>query len=196
MIEVIDYGGGNLGSMRRCLERLDIAYRLVGGDEQPTLSGDHPLLFPGVGAFGPAMTTLNQRGLTDRIRGMVKEGVPYLGVCIGLQVLFERSEEAPSVKGLGLLPGVIGKFTEGKVPQIGWNKLIAAQPKTPEGHVYFVNSYYPQPESHELVLYEADYHTRFCAAARYGAVTAFQFHPEKSGEFGHQLIADWVKRYV
>lgn len=204
-LEVIDYGGGNLGSMQRCLERLDISYRLVGGPEQPPLSGDCALLFPGVGAFGAAMATLGERGLTDRIQAMVNDGVPYLGVCIGLQVLFEWSEEAPRVPGLGLLPGVIKRFTEGKVPQIGWNYVsvpektqekLAEKATPPAGHVYFVNSYYPQPEADELVLYQAHYHRQFCAAAQHDNITAYQFHPEKSGEFGHQLIADWVTRHA
>ena len=133
MLEIIDYGGGNLGSMTRCLERLDIPYKRVGGDSRSSVSaqpsGDCPVLFPGVGAFGAAMQNLHERALTDRIRGLVNEGVPYLGVCIGLQVLFEYSEEAPDVPGLGLLPGVIKHYRRGKVPQIGWNRLKADRPR-------------------------------------------------------------------
>ncbi len=197
MIEMIDYGGGNVGSMERCLQRLGLEFTRVGGDDDPKPSGEHALLFPGVGAFGAAMHQLKERKLTERLRGMIREGVPYLGVCIGLQVLFEWSEEAPQVPGLGVLPGVIKQFRGGrnhiKIPQIGWNQIHAskANPKAPTGHVYFVNSYHPVPEFDELVLYTADYHTNFCAAAQHDKVTAYQFHPEKSGEFGHQLISDW-----
>ena len=242
-MEIIDYGGGNLGSMTRCLERLDIPYRRVGGDSRSSVSaqpsGDCPLLFPGVGAFGAAMQHLADRALTDRIRGLVNDGVPYLGVCIGLQVLFEYSEEAPDVPGLGLLPGVIKHYRRGKVPQIGWNRLQpvfnlnqALTSKEPldwaptseaptslspletkrqalrsfvanqgeSATAYFVNSYYPVPDAPELTLFTADYYGEFCAAAQLidgqRNITAFQFHPEKSGYFGHDLIQEWVTHVV
>ena len=243
MLEIIDYGGGNLGSMTRCLERLDIPYKRVGGDSRSSASsqpsGECPVLFPGVGAFGAAMQNLQERALTDRIRGLVNDGVPYLGVCIGLQVLFEYSEEAPEVPGLGLLPGVIKQYRRGKVPQIGWNRLqpvfkldqaLSAnaplqQALTSEDPAflsplevkrqalqtfvsnqgdsacaYFVNSYYPVPDAPELTLFTADYYGEFCAAAQLidgqRNITAFQFHPEKSGHFGHDLIQEWVTHVV
>ncbi|MDH4379690.1 MAG: hypothetical protein QE263_07275 [Vampirovibrionales bacterium] len=244
MLEIIDYGGGNLGSMTRCLERLDIPYKRVGGSGRSSVSaqpsGNYPLLFPGVGAFGAAMQHLHDRALTDRIRGLVNDGVPYLGVCIGLQVLFESSEEAPDVPGLGLLPGVIKHYRRGKVPQIGWNALkegpiklnsalttndplnkasteenlatlspleakrqalrvfVAQQGES--ATAYFVNSYYPVPDAPELTLFTADYYGDFCAAAQLidsqRNITAFQFHPEKSGPFGHQLIQEWMTHVV
>ncbi len=243
MLEIIDYGGGNLGSMTRCLERLDIPYRRVGGDSRSSVSaqpsGDCPILFPGVGAFGAAMQHLHDRALTDRIRGLVNDGVPYLGVCIGLQVLFEYSEEALEVPGLGLLPGVIKQYRRGKVPQIGWNRLqavnnldqaltvqdpldLASASKNlatlspleqkrqalrafvanqgQSATAYFVNSYYPVPDAPELTLFTADYYGEFCAAAQLidaqRNITAFQFHPEKSGHFGHNLIQEWVRHVV
>jgi imidazole glycerol-phosphate synthase subunit HisH len=190
MIDVIDYGGGNLGSMTRCLDRLNAEYCITGADNPP--QGNNPLLFPGVGAFGAAMANLNQSGMTNRIRALVKEGTPYLGICIGLQVLFDSSEEAPGIQGLGLLPGRVVQFTQGKVPQVGWNWVEAQQTGWPSGYVYFVNSYYPHPESPEAALYQADYFGPFTAAVRQENITAFQFHPEKSDAFGQTLIERWL----
>lgn len=190
MIDVIDYGGGNLGSITRCLDRLEAEYRITGANNPP--KGDHPLLFPGVGAFGAAMGNLNQSGMAGLIRQLVKEGTPYLGICIGLQVLFDSSEEAPGIQGLGLLPGKVVQFTQGKVPQVGWNWVEAKQANWPSGYVYFVNSYFPQPESSKAALYEAHYFGLFTAAVRQDNITAFQFHPEKSDAFGQSLIERWL----
>jgi imidazole glycerol-phosphate synthase subunit HisH len=190
MIDVIDYGGGNLGSVTRCLDRLEADYRITSTDNPP--QGKNPLLFPGVGAFGAAMANLNQSGMADRIRTLVKEGTPYLGICIGLQVLFDSSEEAPGIQGLGLLPGKVVQFTQGKVPQVGWNWVETRQPDWPSGYVYFVNSYYPQPEAMSATLYQADYFGAFTAAVRQDNITAFQFHPEKSDAFGQSLIERWL----
>jgi imidazoleglycerol phosphate synthase glutamine amidotransferase subunit HisH len=230
MIDVIEYGGGNLGSVLRCLERLEVPYQTVNAQRLP--SGDNPLLFPGVGAFGAAMMKLNQEGLSDCIRTLVRQGTPYLGICIGLQVLFERSEEAPGIAGLGLLPGEIKRFQSIplspsgsasqnepgspvnttiqsdlipknsqslpkspvlKIPQIGWNWVEPLQSGWDGGFVYFVNSYYPQPEQADAILYQADYGKPFTAAVRRNNITAFQFHPEKSGPFGQALIARWLE---
>lgn len=190
MIDVIDYGGGNLGSVTRCLDRLEAAYQITGSDNPP--QGNHPLLFPGVGAFGAAMANLNQSGMADRIRSLVKSGTPYLGICIGLQVLFDSSEEAPGISGLGLLPGKVVQFKQGKVPQVGWNWVEAQQTGWPSGYVYFVNSFYPQPESPQAALYHANYHGTFTAAVKQDHITAFQFHPEKSDLFGQSLIERWL----
>lgn len=197
MIEVIDYGGGNLGSVLRCLKRLDIPYRLVeGGDSQP--SGKAPLLLPGVGSFGAVMRSLQERRLIEPIQSLVSDGTPYLGICLGLQILFESSEESPDVPGLSLLKGTVRRYRTNpeplKIPQIGWNKIEMPPsnketvfPK--EGFVYFVNSYYADPADPAVTLYTANYAGPFCAAVRQGAMLAFQFHPEKSGAFGHQLLA-------
>ena len=197
MIEVIDYGGGNMGSMTRCLERLGVQYRLTSSENPP--SGEVPVLFPGVGAFGSAMTHLTQSGLADRLRGLLNNGTPYLGICIGLQVLFEHSEESPGTPGLGVIPGSVVKFKTGKVPQIGWNWVTSSQPGWNSGYVYFVNSYYPQlkhGKSDTDTLYTADYHGAFTAAVQTGNITAFQFHPEKSGTFGQALLQQWIHHYA
>ena len=180
MVEVVDYGGGNLGSVDRALQRLDQPYRLT---DQP--GGNHPLILPGVGSFGAVMHSLEQKNLDQRIKQIIQEKTPFLGICVGLQVLLEESEESPGVPGLALIPGKVVRFQAPKVPQIGWNRING-------GFVYFVNSYYAQLENPEHLWYEADYHGPFCAALRHQNISAFQFHPEKSGEFGQQLLQEWL----
>ncbi len=199
LIDVVDYGGGNLGSALRCLSRLGCEYRLVGGEhsENSLPTGENPLLFPGVGAFGAAMANLEKDGLGNRVRELVRAGTPYLGICIGLQVLFEGSEEAPDTPGLGLIPGKVVRFTQGKVPQIGWNRIEPAgatheKDGWDSGHVYFVNSYYPQLADPTDALYNAYYYAPFTAAVKRKNILAFQFHPEKSGPFGQELIRRWL----
>lgn len=195
-IHLVDIGVGNIGSVARCLDRLEISYDRVTPDAPP--DGSRPVVVPGVGSFGGIMSALSQNGLDARLKALGQEGVPYLGLCVGLQVLFEQSEENPGVSGLGLFPGRVVKFKSGKVPQIGWNQVTATQghPDWPEGFVYFVNSYFVEPGETSDVLYEAVYQQRFCAAAQRGSITAFQFHPEKSGAFGHHLIQKWLRQVV
>jgi len=191
VVDLIDIGAGNFGSMSRCLERLGIPYRVVGPDSPP--QGDRPLILPGVGSFGGFMQALRRNGFDQILMALLREGTPYLGVCVGLQVLFESSAEAPGVKGLGLIPGHVAPYRSGKVPQVGWNQIHSCQPDTwDDGFVYFVNSYYAIPTAHDAILYLADYSGPFCAAVQAAHLTAFQFHPEKSGAFGHSLMARWV----
>lgn len=190
MLDLINCGG-NIGSITRCFTRLEVGYRLIeNGDD---LSGGNPLVLPGVGSFGALMSNLDSAGFTEKLRELVKSGAPLLGICVGLQVLFEKSEESSETPGLGLIKGEIVRFREGKIPQIGWNRI---EPKADSGfepgYVYFVNSYYAAPEDDEVTLYTADYHGPFCAAVKSGNILAFQFHPEKSGEFGHGLIRRWL----
>jgi len=193
MIDVVEYGAGNTGSILRCLDRLEMNYQRVHGLHLP--SGDNPILFPGVGAFGAAMANLTQSALAERLRCLLKTGTPYLGICIGLQVLFEQSEEAPDIAGLCVLSGQVVRFQNGKVPQIGWNWIKPTQPGWEAGYVYFVNSYYPKPDDPDSCLYKADYHGTFSAAVQTGNITAFQFHPEKSGAFGQTLLRRWLTRH-
>ena len=196
-VDVIDYGGGNVGSLLRSLERLNIPYQLFAGEpssENPFPTGKNPIILPGVGAFESLMQALHQRGHVAVLKKLVQDQkVPFLGVCVGLQVLFEGSEEASdSCEGLGFLKGKVVKFTQGKVPQIGWNYVNAKQAGWQEGFVYYVNSYYAAPEDASAVLFESVYEgTAFCGAVAKENITAFQFHPEKSGEFGQALIAHW-----
>ena len=193
-VDLVDVGGGNIGSVKRCLERLEIDFNEANLSSPPT--GDKPVVLPGVGAFGPVMDHLRANGFDNRVRDLVKSGTPFLGICVGMQILFDSSEEAPGVKGLGLVPGTVKKFQQGKVPQIGWNLVEREKNKGeafPEnGYVYFVNSFYPSPSSNDAVLYWSDYYVRFCAAVKQDNITAFQFHPEKSGSFGQELLLSWV----
>lgn len=194
MLELVDYGGGNLGSLKRCLHRLDLDYRSIGPEDSP--SGEVPLVLPGVGAFGAVASGLERGGLVQRVVSAVREGTPFLGICVGLQILLEGSEESPGSPGLGLVEGRVVRFQAPKVPQIGWNKIQPKQPDWPTGFVYFVNSYHAAPADPSVVLYEADYAGDFCAAVKYDNVCAFQFHPEKSGAFGHQLLRHWYEDAV
>ena len=193
-VDLLDYGGGNTGSVIRCLERLEISFNRVRTPEQ--LSGDRPLILPGVGAFGATMESLQTKELAEPLCDIVRSGTPFLGICVGLQVLFESSVESPGVAGLGLMRGKIERFSgqDGlKVPQMGWNRIQPVnRPGAPEGYVYFVNAFYAVPEDPATVLYKADYGGPFCAAVQQDNITAFQFHPEKSGLFGHDLVKRWM----
>ncbi len=188
-VELVDYGGGNVGSVRRCLDRLEIPYKNVDATNQP--SGNRPVIVPGVGAFGEVMRSLQRGDLDRQIKTVVNNGTPFLGICVGMQILFESSEESPGVPGLSLLEGDVVKFVADKVPQIGWNQIESGN--TPVGFVYFVNSFYARPTRPEVVLYEAEYGGTFCAAVKTANITAFQFHPEKSGAFGAELLSRWVE---
>ncbi|CAN5252925.1 imidazole glycerol phosphate synthase subunit HisH [soil metagenome] len=201
-VDLVTSIGGNLGSVARSLTRLGVKFNQVDLNNPP--DGSRPIILPGVGAFGAVMASLRQGKFDQTIKALVQAGTPFLGVCVGMQVLFDSSEEAPGVAGLGLIKGRVVKYTEGKVPQTGWNEVKAVTDKNgnddnrswPTGFVYFVNSYYAKPESDEVTLYEANYFGSFCAAVSTGNITAFQFHPEKSGEFGESLLKRWVSNVV
>lgn len=181
-LELLDYGGGNLASLQRCLERLELPYVLTASP-----SGERPVVLPGVGAFGAVMGALEPS--RARLCEVVRAGTPFLGICVGLQVLLSSSEESPGAVGLGLVSGSVRKFAARKVPQMGWNRIWG---DGREGFVYFVNSYHAVPDDPSAVWMRADYEGEFCAALRVGNIAAFQFHPEKSGDFGHALVREWA----
>jgi glutamine amidotransferase len=193
MIDLVDIGVGNIGSVSRCLERLYVPYQRVGPNKFP--EGGNPILLPGVGSFSGIMNALRTNEFDQYLKTLIQAGTPYLGLCVGLQILFDESDESPGIQGLSLLPGRVVRYTQGKVPQVGWNLIYPrnpAQSAAASGYVYFVNSYYAQPQRPDDVLYEGHYHVPFCAAVQRDNITAFQFHPEKSGVFGHTLIHRWV----
>jgi imidazole glycerol phosphate synthase glutamine amidotransferase subunit len=203
LVEVLDYGGGNLGSLTRALQRLGQPYKLVGGHangEWPT--GRYPVVLPGVGAFGAMMQALAERQLLASLNELNQQAVPLLGICVGLQVLFEGSDETPDVPGLGWLPGRVVKLPCHKVPQIGWNWLqpSGAHCDTwPAGHAYYVNSFVAPLATTpaHAVLYTSTYEGySFCGAVQAGHLTAFQCHPEKSGPFGAGLLAHWLHQHA
>jgi glutamine amidotransferase len=155
-------------------------------------SDANPVVLPGVGAFGAVMESLVRANLAPMLIERIASGAPFLGVCVGMQCLFEKSEESPGVAGLGVIKGEVVRFREGKVPQIGWNRIEPAKTGFDPGYVYFVNSYHCVPCDESAVLYKADYFGAFCAAVKKDNITAFQFHPEKSVEFGQGLLRRWI----
>jgi cyclase len=204
MIGVIDYGAGNLGSMLNALKRLNIQARLVRGPEElnPSSSPFERVVFPGDGHFASAMSSLNKTGCAQAVRLWIKAGKPFLGVCIGLQLLFEESEEAPGVAGLGVIKGRVRKFPGPKIPQIGWNKTIALRSGgvfekiPPESYFYYIHSYYVEPEDGAFLSANAEYYLSYCAAIEHESLAAVQFHPEKSGRTGAALLENWAQGRV
>lgn len=195
MIGIIDYGAGNLKSVKNALENLGIDSRLITG--LPEFAGLSGVILPGVGSFGEAMEQLNRRGLAGPIRDYAGSGRPFLGICLGLQLLFDRSEESPEAEGLGIFPGVIRRIpSDGglKVPHIGWNSLHLCRTggifqNTREGDfTYFVHSYYLDAADRSIVAATTRYGVEIDAAVEQGKVSACQFHPEKSGETGLAIL--------
>lgn len=199
MIAIIDYDAGNLRSVEKAMNYLGYE-TIVTRDPEQILKADHVIL-PGVGSFGDAMNKLHNYKLVEVIHQVVKNQIPLLGICLGLQLLFETSEEAPGVQGLGLLKGALVKIPEAtgiKVPQIGWNDLtINPNSKLLEGikehsYVYFVHSYYLQAKNLEEVAATTEYSTLIHAAVESGHVYGCQFHPEKSGDIGLQILNNFA----
>lgn len=199
MVAVIDYDAGNIKSVQKALEFLGEQV-IVTGNPKEILSAEKVIL-PGVGNFGDAMAKLERCGLVPTIREIVEKETPFLGICLGLQLLFEESEESPETKGLGLLKGKIVRFpkeTGLKIPQIGWNKLHYPSAgrlfrNVPEGsYVYFVHSYYLQAEEKEIVKATTEYGVTVEASVEKGNLFACQFHPEKSSDVGLQILRNFL----
>ena len=200
MVAIIDYDAGNLRSVEKALEALG-AETVVTRDPE-VIAGSSRVILPGVGSFGDAMERLNQFGLPDVIRRTVSGNKPFLGICLGLQLLFEESEESPGVPGLGILKGKILKIpqTEGlKIPHMGWNSLnlkpdsrLFAGIRDQE-YVYFVHSYYLKAQEESQVAATTWYGTEIHAAVEAGNVFACQFHPEKSGDTGLRILKNFLE---
>lgn len=199
MIAIIDYDAGNLRSVEKALVSLG-ASPVVTRDAQEILEADHVIL-PGVGAFGDAMEKLRSYGLETVIKEVAANGTPLLGICLGLQLLFESSEESPGVKGLGILKGKILRLPdqEGyKIPHMGWNSLHYDHPGKlfrgiPEdSYVYFVHSYYLSAQDPEIVTASAEYTAHTHASVEQGNVFACQFHPEKSSDTGLAILKNFI----
>lgn len=199
MIAIIDYDAGNIMSVKKAVEFLGME-AVITRDPDILLNADKVIL-PGVGAFGDAMEKINNYGLNEVIHKIVDKGTPFLGICLGLQLIFDESEESPGVKGLSLLPGKIVRFSgidELKVPQIGWNSIsFPKKSKLFDGikddsYVYFVHSYYLQAEDFSDVAATTEYGVLIHAAVEKDNIFACQFHPEKSSDIGLKILKNFI----
>ncbi|MGG4491549.1 imidazole glycerol phosphate synthase subunit HisH [Metabacillus idriensis] len=203
MIGIIDYGMGNLYSVSKALERLNIGYFISENPEE--LEKADGYILPGVGSFKDAMAILNETKLTDYIQKIASEGKPLLGICLGMQLLFESSEENGVTEGLSLLKGNVVHFPEDlmkkeqlKVPHMGWNRLLMHQQSDlleglEEGYSYFVHSYYVKAEKSSTVIASADYGVDVPAVVGEKHIFGTQFHPEKSSHLGIGILRNFVK---
>lgn len=195
MIALIDYGMGNLASVRNALEHLGADVERI--DRRTDLSPYEAVILPGVGAFDEARDRLRKSGLDQMIIAAVLAGRPFLGICLGMQLLFEESEEGKE-KGLGILAGQVRRFPDLPgllIPHVGWNELCLTSDRLTEEHsyMYFVHSFYVSPSDPSIVSAVCRYGIEFAAAVSRDNVTAFQFHPEKSGDQGLALLGRWLK---
>lgn len=196
---IIDYGAGNLHSVRNTFRAAGYESTLVSRPSH--LEGLTHLVLPGVGEFGDCATKLRAQELEEHVRSWIAEDKPFLGICVGYQILFERGDESPGVPGLGILRGHVRKFPEGdlKVPHMGWNGISLLHPEDPvwqgmdgHPHFYFVHSYYPVPENDEWTAATCSYGGTFAAAVRRGNLVATQFHPEKSQKLGIRFLSNFL----
>ena len=198
---LIDYGAGNLRSVANALQSLDADVLIVSS------AADFPanparVILPGVGSFGDSMEELCRRGLDEPVRRCLASGVPFLGICVGYQMLFEGSEESPGIPGLGILKGQVKRFLPGKkVPHMGWNSTALTHPDhpcwaglDPQPYFYFVHSYFPVPEEPSIIAAVTEYEESFAAAVIRDHLWAVQFHPEKSQDSGLQLISNFLQQ--
>jgi len=202
VITIIDYNAGNLASVRLAFESLQVQVEIARSPE--AILAAERVVFPGVGAAGAAMQTLRDFGLVETIRSVSEKGTPFLGICLGTQIIFEHSEEDGGVGCIGLIPGSVRLFRPSdpfdKVPQMGWNG-VRQRRKHPvlagiedNSEFYFVHSYYPEPSDRTYVTGETDYaDVTFASVVARGSLVATQFHPEKSGRVGLRLLENFTK---
>ena len=193
-VVIIDYGAGNVKSLGNMLEFLGAQYEIT-GDKNKILAAEK-IIFPGQGHFEQAMNKLEEHNMPDVIKEAISKGADFLGICLGLQVLFEKSEEAPGVKGLGIFKGEVKKFQTGKTPQIGWNNISVTPANTylEDDYFYFVNSYYVVPEDKSIISSITNYHIDFCSSVQKDNSCAVQFHPEKSSDAGIRFFKKWLNK--
>lgn len=201
MIAIIDYGVGNLFSVEKALAALGADAKIT--SDARTIAAADKIVLPGVGAFGDCMENLTATGLIPTIKDFVKTGKPMLGICVGLQILFEGSDESIGVAGLGLLKGKVRRIQAPglKVPHMGWNSLTIKSPRQPldlfqglseKPYVYFVHSYHAVPQDSSIVTATTEYGSELTAAVAKGNIQATQFHPEKSGDVGLAILKNFI----
>ncbi len=202
MLAVIDYGTGNLRSVLHALKHLGVEnYHLVYHPSE--LENAERIILPGVGAFGAGMQQLHKQGLVEPLKATIAAGVPYFGICLGMQFLFEYSGEMGNHEGLGVLPGYVTRFPKSinlKIPHMGWNVINRTRVSAlldgidpDQSFAYFVHSYYCIPANDEDTLVTADYGFTFCAGVQRDNIYAVQFHPEKSQSVGLRLLSNFLK---
>lgn len=201
MVSIIDYGAGNLMSVKKALDFIGAESEIT-MDREKIKNASHVIL-PGVGSFGDAMASMTERGLVETVRDAALSGKPFLGICLGLQLLFAESEESPDVQGLGVLDGrisLIPKHAGLKVPHMGWNSVTIQNhadifKDIPDhSYFYFVHSYYLNSANENEVAGVAQYGTEIQCAVEKGNLCATQFHPEKSGEIGLKLLKNFLEK--
>lgn len=199
MIAVIDYGAGNLQSVKNALDFIRVKNRITNKAED--IEKADKIILPGVGSFGDTLSCLKKDGLIDVIKDSIEAGKPYLGICLGLQILFEKSEESKGVKGLGIFKGEVVRFRSKslKIPQIGWNSIKISK-KTPltdaikdSSYFYFVHSYYVKPKDSSIIMTKTDYGTGFVSGIAKENIYGIQFHPERSGSVGLELLKNFCR---
>lgn len=197
MIAIIDYGAGNLQSVKNALDYLKVDSVITSNAKD--IIKAKKIIFPGVGSFGDGIRALYELDLVDPIMKVIEDNKPFLGICLGMEVLFEKSEESPGVEGLGIFGGRVKKFKGSlKIPQIGWNQIkIQKESAILEGipdssFFYFVHSYYAEPKDNEIALAKTDYGGEFVSAVEKGNIFALQFHPERSGDIGLRILKNFA----
>lgn len=202
MVTIIDYGSGNLRSVQKAMERVGVEARIT--DDPNVVAESSHLVLPGVGAFGDAIRAIRGRGLVEPILAHIRADRPFLGICMGLQLLFESGSEGGHHEGLGVLAGEVTRFELPpgmKIPHMGWNQVSwrtagTSQPTGNDGdHFYFVHSYVARPRDETVIAATSDYGGPFCAAVARGRLFATQFHPEKSQSAGMELLRSCMRRH-
>ena len=198
MIAIIDYGAGNLQSVKNALDYLKVD-SIITSNARDIIKAKK-VIFPGVGSFGDGIRALYELDLVDPIMKVIEDNKPFLGICLGMEVLFEKSEESPGVEGLGIFGGRVKKFKGSlKIPHIGWNQIkIQKESAILEGipdnsFFYFVHSYYAEPKDKEIALAKTDYGGEFVSAVEKGNIFALQFHPERSGDIGLSILKNFAR---
>jgi len=197
MTTIIDYGMGNLRSLINALQFLGERVNVASSSKE--IERAEKIVFPGVGSFGQATKSLKRKKIDPTIKRKIQEETPFLGICLGLQLLFEESQEAPGEKGLGIFEGKILRFKNIKIPQMGWNQ-IKLQKKSKifketesNSFVYFMHSFYAEPKVKKIVVAKTDYGKDFCSAVELNNIFGVQFHPEKSGQVGLKILKNFIE---